>query len=92
MPTPAALQAFITKWQLAGAAERANAQLFMAELCDVQATQSAPATVEDIAGHFEGKRTKKRLEEMERLLQTLAAVGRARYVANKDGGGWAGSG
>jgi len=33
--TPAALQAFITKWELSGAAERANAQLFLAELCDV---------------------------------------------------------
>jgi hypothetical protein len=35
MSNPAAIQAFITKWQLSGAAERANAQLFLAELCDV---------------------------------------------------------
>ncbi|HNR54202.1 MAG TPA: hypothetical protein PKJ19_03480 [Flavobacteriales bacterium] len=34
-PTPAQLQAFITKWELSGAAERANAHLFIAELCDV---------------------------------------------------------
>ncbi|HRO40451.1 MAG TPA: hypothetical protein PLZ25_11090, partial [Flavobacteriales bacterium] len=33
--TPAQIQAFITKWQLSGAAERANAQLFLAELCDI---------------------------------------------------------
>jgi hypothetical protein len=32
---PAQLHAFITKWELSGAAERANAQLFLAELCDV---------------------------------------------------------
>ncbi|MCC6840430.1 MAG: class I SAM-dependent DNA methyltransferase [Flavobacteriales bacterium] len=32
---PAQIQAFITKWQLSGAAERANAQLFLAELCDI---------------------------------------------------------
>ena len=33
--TPAQLQAFIGKWQNSGAAERANAQLFLAELCDI---------------------------------------------------------
>ena len=49
-------------------------------------TLGAPATVEVIAGHFEGKRTKKRLEEMTRLLDTLAAVRRAR----RSGEGWVG--
>lgn len=49
-----------------------------AALTDVLGTLSAPAPVEDIAAHFEGKRTKKRLEEMTKLLETLAAVGRAR--------------
>lgn len=34
---------------------------------------------------FEGKRTKKRLDEMTRLLETLAAAGRAR----RSGDGWA---
>jgi len=29
------IQSFITKWEMSGAAERANAQLFIAELCDV---------------------------------------------------------
>jgi hypothetical protein len=32
---PQGIQAFITKWEVSGAAERANAQLFIAELCDV---------------------------------------------------------
>ncbi|MCB0770426.1 MAG: hypothetical protein KDC00_08475, partial [Flavobacteriales bacterium] len=32
---PQGIQAFITKWEASGAAERANAQLFIAELCDV---------------------------------------------------------
>jgi len=41
---------------------------------------SAPATPAQlfIAAHFVGKRTKKRMEEMTKLLETLAAVGRAR--------------
>jgi hypothetical protein len=55
-----------------------------ATLTEVLASLSAPASVEDIAAHFEGKRTKKRLEEMTRLLETLAAVGRAR----KGRSGW----
>ncbi|MBL7951884.1 MAG: hypothetical protein JNM62_09200 [Flavobacteriales bacterium] len=33
--TPAQLQSFLTKWQNSGAAERANAQLFLTELCDI---------------------------------------------------------
>jgi len=35
------------------------------------------------AAHFEGKRTKKRLDEMTKLLETLAAVGRAQAVGIK---------
>lgn len=37
MPTDQAahIQAFITKWQLSGAAERANAQSFVIELCEI---------------------------------------------------------
>ncbi|HRP82958.1 MAG TPA: hypothetical protein PLY76_13765 [Flavobacteriales bacterium] len=38
----------------------------------------ALCTLEEIAAQFQGKATKKRLEEMEHLLHTLAAVGRAR--------------
>lgn len=32
---PAQLQVFLSKWEASGAAERANAQLFLAELCDM---------------------------------------------------------
>ena len=58
-----------------------------AALAEMLATLPAPATVEDIAAHFDGKRTKKRLEEMTKLLETLAAVGRARATQNK----WSGA-
>ena len=51
-------------------------------------TLTAPADVSTIAGHFEGKKTKKRLEEVTRLLETLEALGRA--VARE--GGWVSSG
>ena len=33
MSDHAALQGFLAKWQASGAAERANAQLFLNELC-----------------------------------------------------------
>jgi hypothetical protein len=46
-------------------------------LSEVLGTLSAPASVEAIAAHFEGKPTKKRLEEMVRLLETLRALGLA---------------
>jgi hypothetical protein len=36
-----------------------------------------------IAGHFEGKSTKKRLDEVTRLLETFEALGRAN--GTKDG-------
>ncbi len=48
-----------------------------ASLTEVLASLNAPASVEDIAACFEGKRTKKRLDEMTKLLETLKAVGRA---------------
>jgi hypothetical protein len=40
--------------------------------------------VEAIAAHFEGKPTKKRLEEVVRLLETLRALG----LAGVGEGGW----
>lgn len=46
----------------------------------------APASVEVIAKHFKGKTSTKRLAALDRLLETLAAVGRAR----KEGGAWMG--
>lgn len=43
--TPAQIQAFITKWQASGGAERANAQPFLNELCDVlEVERPHPAT------------------------------------------------
>jgi hypothetical protein len=35
MSDPHALEAFITRWENSGAAERANYQMFLAELCEV---------------------------------------------------------
>lgn len=58
-----------------------------AGLSEVLASLNAPAEVDAIAAHFDGKKTKKRLEEMTKLLETLAAVGRARIT--KDG--WLGA-
>lgn len=49
-----------------------------AALTEVLSTLNAPASVEALAARFEGKRTKKRLDEMTKLLETLKAVGRAR--------------
>jgi hypothetical protein len=51
-----------------------------AALTSVLATLPAPATVAEIAARFEGKATKKRLEEVGRLLETLEALGRATHV------------
>ena len=33
--TPAQITAFITRWETSGAAERANYQMFLSELCDI---------------------------------------------------------
>ncbi|MDX9751305.1 MAG: hypothetical protein RBT71_09525 [Flavobacteriales bacterium] len=49
-----------------------------AALAEVLEELEALSTVEEIAAQFAGKPTKKRLAEMEQLLHTLAAVGRAR--------------
>ncbi|MCB0783373.1 MAG: hypothetical protein KDC02_03920, partial [Flavobacteriales bacterium] len=53
MPTTddiAHLQAFLTKWELSGAAERANAQAFLLELCEVlDVPKPDPATPDQAA-------------------------------------------
>jgi len=46
-------------------------------LSEVLGSLTAPASVEVIAAHFEGKKSKKRLEEMGRLLETLEVLGLA---------------
>jgi len=55
-------------------------------LSEVLGSLSAPASVESIAAHFEGKSSKKRLEEMVRLLETLEVLGLA--GAGAGDGGW----
>jgi hypothetical protein len=55
-------------------------------LSEVLGSLTAPASVEAIATHFEGKPSKKRLEEMVRLLETLRALG----LAEVGEGGWFG--
>jgi len=47
----------------------------------------APIPVEAIAAHFKGKVTAKKLKEVERLLETFAALGRAELVD----GAWVGT-
>ncbi len=84
---PEQIQAFLTKWEVSGAAERANAHLFVTELWpELEVEPPQPSTPNEHLNAYcsEGKRTKKRLDEMTRLLETLAAVGRAR----RSGEGW----
>jgi hypothetical protein len=35
MPAPEVIDSFITRWENSGAAERANYQMFLSELCDL---------------------------------------------------------
>ena len=35
MPSPDVIESFITRWENSGAAERANYQMFLSELCDI---------------------------------------------------------
>ena len=54
MPTTddiAHLQAFLTKWELSGAAERANAQAFLLELCEVLDVPKPKPTTPDQAAN-----------------------------------------
>ncbi len=48
-PSPQAITAFIQRWQSSGAAERANYQLFLAELCDVLGVEHPHPTTPDEA-------------------------------------------
>lgn len=47
MSTPARIQAFITKWQASGGAEKANAQSFLNELCDILEVERPHPTTPD---------------------------------------------
>ena len=47
------VEAFVTRWKASGAAERANCQLFLAELCDLLNTpRPEPATPDDAANAY----------------------------------------
>jgi MmeI, N-terminal domain len=45
------IQRFIARWQASGAAERANYQLFLSELCDALNTPRPDPTTSDEAGN-----------------------------------------
>ena len=45
--TPDAISPFIERWTASGAAERANYQLFLAELCDVLGVERPHPATED---------------------------------------------
>ncbi len=50
---PAPIAAFIARWQASGAAERANYQLFLSELCDVlEVERPHPATADPAANAY----------------------------------------
>lgn len=52
------IEAFVTRWKASGAAERANCQLFLAELCDLLHTpRPEPATPDDAANAYVFERT-----------------------------------
>jgi hypothetical protein len=52
-PNPADPTAFIARWQKSGAAERANYQLFLSELCDLLGVpRPDPTTPDDAANAY----------------------------------------
>ena len=53
MPTPQQIAAFVERWRGSGAAERANYQLFLSELCDILAVPRPEPTVpEEVANRY----------------------------------------
>ena len=53
MIAPESIAAFITKWEVSGAAERANAQLFLSELCGIlDVPKPEPTTPDDRANAY----------------------------------------
>ena len=47
--TPEQITAFITRWETSGAAERANYQMFLSELCDIIGVSRPDPTSPDTA-------------------------------------------
>lgn len=69
------IQRFITRWQASGAAERANYQLFLSELCDVlDAPRPDPTTPDELAAAFDAAP----VARVGEWLAALAALGQAR--------------
>ena len=88
-PVASAVSAFIARWQASGAAERANYQLFLSELCDLLGVPRPDPTRpddRDDAYLFEHSVTfqRARTDKVAELLATLVALGQAREVE----GGW----
>ena len=67
--TSSSLDAFLRKWRTAGGAERANAQPFLCDLCELLGVPG-PYPADTIAKSF----TRARIAE---ILETLAALGSA---------------
>jgi hypothetical protein len=56
--SPAHIQAFLTKWQASGGAERANAQTFLTELCDIlEVERPQPKTNDEHANAYVFEKT-----------------------------------
>ena len=69
------IQRFIARWQASGAAERANYQLFLSELCDVLNTpRPDPTTPDEVAAASDAEP----VARVSEWLAALAALGQAR--------------
>lgn len=94
MPAAAGLEAFITRWQASGGAERANDTLFLTEFCHVVGVlRPAPATgglgddrFERAVTRHEADGSTRRLrraprgDKLPRMLANLEALGLARSL------------
>jgi hypothetical protein len=57
-PSPAHIQAFLTKWQASGGAERSNAHTFLNELCDIlEVERPQPKTNDEQANAYVFEKT-----------------------------------
>jgi hypothetical protein len=79
---------FVTRWQDSAAAERANYQLFLTELCDILAVPKPEPTRPDVSQNayvFERdvtfqNLTRAKVDDLAELLETLVTLGKARTV------------
>ncbi len=84
---PQGIQAFITKWEVSGAAERANAQLFIAELCDVIGVEPPrPKTPDEHINAYVYEKTIPSVTDTHQLHRLLQA--RPLRTGNETGRGW----